>query len=90
MAVDLIFRFAFLFYCTTVGVIFVWLPWTSGWSVIVSHVPLLGSGLLESPLLRGSLSGFGLIHLIWVANDLEDLLRPYDPLHGEFHGEEDT
>lgn len=83
MGLDLLLRFAFVFYCTTVGVVLIWLPWTPGWEVIVSSLPWSTFGWLESPLARGCLSGFGLVHLVWVANDLEDLLRPGYRLHVE-------
>lgn len=74
MELERVVRLAFVVYCTTVGVVLVLIPWTPGWDRMVAHVPYTGLQLLQLPAVRGGLSGFGLIHLVWGLHDLRELL----------------
>ncbi len=76
MGFDRLLRFVFVLYCTTVGVTLVVIPWTSGWSQMLAHVDAAGLRLLGAPAVRGGLTGFGLVHLVWGLHDLCGLLRP--------------
>lgn len=76
MAMERIVRFVFVLYCATVGAVLALIPWSPGWDHMVSRLPD-GFEVLRWPLLRGALTGFGLVHLVWCAHDL--LLM----LHGE-------
>ena len=82
MSVEPLLRFLFILYCTTVGVVLLLAPWTPGWGQMVAFLPLPSLRMLDLPLLRGALSGFGLVHLVWGFHDLSLLLRHPDEGHG--------
>ena len=67
--------FLFVFYCVEVGVFFLFAPWSSTWDRAVINLPFpsLHDLYLDS-LFRGALSGFGLVHIVWGAHDLEQWL----------------
>lgn len=67
--------FAFVLYCTTVGIALVMIPWTSGWDQMLAFLPWDAAGFLKLPWVRGGLTGFGLVHLVWGFHDLQVLLR---------------
>jgi hypothetical protein len=67
-------RLLFVLYCTQAGVLFLMLPWSIGWEATILEVPGVGLSLGLHPLLRGAVSGFGIVHLVWAAHDLEQLL----------------
>jgi len=70
-----LFRFVFILYCTTIGVVLLLAPWTPRWDEIIT--PELH--MLSVPVLRGALSGFGLVHLVWGIHDLSAFLHlPHD------------
>ena len=74
MEMDRVVRYVFILYCATVGVVLVIVPWSPGWDQMLSYL----SGqyeLLRLPLLRGALSGFGLVHLVWCVHDLLSLAK---------------
>ncbi|MEM1202894.1 MAG: hypothetical protein AAGN66_06650 [Acidobacteriota bacterium] len=75
MDLERLFRFVFVLYCTTVGVVLLLMPWSPGWDQMLAHLPFSGVRLLELPLARGAVSGFGLVHLVWGAYDLHLMLR---------------
>ncbi|MEM9552963.1 MAG: hypothetical protein AAGC60_01805 [Acidobacteriota bacterium] len=77
MALESIVRFVFVLYCTSVGVALLMLPWTPGWDFMILHLPP-SLRILHSPFVRGALSGFGLVHLVWGLHDLNVLLLPRD------------
>ena len=64
--------FLFVFYCVEVGVFFLLAPWNSTWdrTIISLPFPALHDFYMD-PLFRGALSGFGLLHILWGAHDLE-------------------
>lgn len=54
-----------VFYLCAAGWFFVLAPWSRFWGVvIVPRVPLTLVPLLDSPALRGALSGFGVLHFL--------------------------
>lgn len=67
------FRIVFVLYCTTTGLLLLYAPWSPAWDTMLSALPG-GLHLLSMPLLRGALSGFGLVHLVWVLHELEEAL----------------
>ena len=73
-------RLLFVIYCVEAGLFLVIAPWRDFWDLLVARSALsqahLGPFLLQ-PWVRGAVSGFGLVHLIWGVHDLERLLlRP--------------
>lgn len=81
MDIDQVVRYVFILYCATVGVVLVVVPWSPGWDQMLSYLST-GFELLGWPLLRGALSGFGLVHLVWCLHDLHRLTRGHVPEHG--------
>ena len=43
---------------------------------MVALLPISELRVLSVPVLRGALSGFGLVHLVWGIHDLSAFLRP--------------
>ncbi|HEX9733554.1 MAG TPA: hypothetical protein VGG06_16400 [Thermoanaerobaculia bacterium] len=76
MAFAQLFRFVFVLYCLTVGVALLLAPWTLLWDRTVALLPVAALRWLSVPVLRGALSGFGLVHLVWGIHDLSAFLRP--------------
>jgi hypothetical protein len=70
-----VLRLLFIFYCVEAGVLLIVAPWREVWDRLVVQVPY-GSlrVLFLHPLFRGAVSGFGFIHLVWGAHDLDDWL----------------
>jgi hypothetical protein len=72
----LVARLLFIQYCIVAGVLLITVPWTQGlWERItlqIGYFPLIEMAL--SPLARGAVTGFGLVHLVWGAHDLYELL----------------
>lgn len=67
-------RALFILYCVEAGLLLTILPWREGWDSLLVELPIpLLRDLLVLPLVRGAVSGFGLVHLVWGAHDLEDL-----------------
>jgi hypothetical protein len=75
MRSNTVFRILFILYCVEAGVFLILAPWGPMWARTLSHLPLgrFGAVCLH-PVFRGAVSGFGLIHLVWGANDLQALL----------------
>lgn len=71
------FKLVFVLYCTTVGLVLLYAPWTPTWGSLVAALPPTWS-VLGNPWVRGATSGFGIIHLVWVLNEFDDALRPRD------------
>jgi hypothetical protein len=75
MRSDTVFRILFILYCVEAGVFLLIAPWGPMWDRTLSHLPLGGLGpICLHPIFRGAISGFGLVHLVWGANDLQVLL----------------
>ena len=65
-------RVLFILYCIEAGVLLVIAPWSPAWDTSIFR--LSGArvqDVLLSPVTRGAISGFGLVHLVWAAHDLE-------------------
>jgi hypothetical protein len=72
MRLDSLGRILFILYCIEAGAILLLLPWSGGWERLVLHVPDSGlQELLLMPIARGLISGFGVVHLVWAAHDLD-------------------
>jgi|GEM_PF-834654 len=65
------FRFLFILYCIEAGVVLLMAPWSGNWEGIVLAQPVaaLRESLLLGPV-RGALSGFGIVHLVWAVHDV--------------------
>lgn len=75
MRVGLLALIFFVLYCFEAGLFLVVAPWNPAWDRVVVQVPLVDlRGLLLAPALRGAVSGFGLIHLLWGVHDLRLML----------------
>ena len=68
-------RALFILYCIEAGVFLVLVPWREAWSQLLFGFPsqTVRQALLTS-VGRGAVTGFGLIHLVWGAHDLQELL----------------
>ena len=65
----------FILYCVEAGTIFLLAPWGPVWERFVFQVPSTElRSLLLHPFVRSTVSGFGLLHLIWGAHDLDLML----------------
>ena len=65
-------RALFILYCVEAGVLLVMAPWSPAWDTSIFRLP--GTTLQELLLhvgVRSAISGFGLVHLVWAAHDLE-------------------
>ena len=71
---DRLFLLVFIVYCTSVGVILMMLPWSPAWDRLLALLPWAGLRLMESAWVRGIVTGFGLVHLVWSVHDLQLLL----------------
>jgi hypothetical protein len=70
-----LFRILFILYCIEAGTFLVLAPWSPVWDrmlVQVASEVLRTLGL--SPVVRAAVTGFGLIHLVWGAHDLDELI----------------
>jgi len=75
MRIQSLLRAFFIIYCMEAGFFLLFGPWSPGWD---RTALLLPSAALRTvalhPLLRGAVSGFGLVHLVWSMHDLTDFL----------------
>ncbi len=68
-------KIVFILYCIEAGALFFFVPWTTGWEHGVMRIPFQGlREMCLHPILRAAVSGFGLVHLVWGAHDLDLLL----------------
>ncbi len=66
------FRILFILYCVEAGVFLLLSPWSPRWDESVVQLSSLDlRSLLFHPAVRGAISGFGLVHLVWGAHDLD-------------------
>lgn len=64
--------FLFILYCVEVGTLLVMLPWSPFWDRMALGLPSVELQLAAlQPWLRGGVTGFGLLHLVWGAHDLD-------------------
>ncbi|MEE9561802.1 MAG: hypothetical protein V3W50_01900 [Thermoanaerobaculia bacterium] len=72
MRARLFTRILFILYCVEAGALFVLAPWSGGWERAVVQLPWLPvRDLLLNTLVRSAVSGFGFLHLVWAAHDLD-------------------
>lgn len=65
----------FVLYCAEAGVLLIFAPWSPVWDRTMIQIPLpLLRNLMLHPVMRGAVSGFGLVHLVLGAHDLHALL----------------
>ena len=76
MALERLYLFIFVVYCTTVGTVLVAMPWSPAWDQMLLHLPLETGQFLRSFWTRGLLTGFGMVHLVWSVHDLNRALTP--------------
>jgi hypothetical protein len=75
MRLSSLLRVSFILYCIEAGIFLLFAPWSPVWDQTMVQIPLEGLRTLAlNPVLRGAVSGFGLIHLVWGAHDLDALL----------------
>lgn len=72
-------RFVFVIYCAIVGMVLVMLPWSPAWDRMLALLPYPSLDLLKVAWIRGAVTGFGLVHLVWSIHDLDLLLRQLLP-----------
>ena len=64
-------RTLFLVYCIETGAFLSIAPWTAAWDRALLELPFGPTCIVcLHPALRGGVSGFGLMHLVWGAHDL--------------------
>lgn len=62
----------YVLYCIEAGIFLAWAPWTGFWERTFVSLPWLEIGrLMLDPWIRGAVTGFGLVHLVWGLHDLE-------------------
>ena len=75
MRLEPFFRWLFVLYCVEAGVFLVLAPWSLLWDRGCFSLPLPSlRQVCLHPLVRGGVTGFGLVHLVWGAHDLGGLL----------------
>lgn len=74
------FRLVFILYCIEAGLLLLFLPWLPIWDQTLMQIPfdLLRHFSLH-PLVRGAMSGFGVVHLIWALHDIVGFFRGRRP-----------
>ncbi len=66
------FRLLFVLYCVEAGVFLLLSPWSPRWDEGIVRMSMFElSHLLLHPVVRSAISGFGLVHLVWGAHDLD-------------------
>lgn len=75
MRFDRVLRILFVLYCVEAGALLLFVPWSSTWDRLILSIPSssfhdLGLGTVA----RALTSAFGMVHLVWGAQDLADLV----------------
>ncbi|MDH3745479.1 MAG: hypothetical protein OES47_10310 [Acidobacteriota bacterium] len=69
-------RLLFVFYCVEAGSFLLLAPWSMVWDRTLAEISLGAFySFLAHPAARGAVSGFGLVHLVWAAHDLDLWLK---------------
>jgi hypothetical protein len=64
-------HFLFVLYCAEAGLFLLVVPWSASWERLAAPLGSLGfASLVGEPMVRGAVSGFGLVHFVWGAHDL--------------------
>ena len=83
MRAESIFRGVFLLYCVEAGLFLLLSPWLDAWGHAVLLVPFgPARAFLLTTGMRGLISAFGLLHLVWGVHDLDLFLRRPSPSAG--------
>ena len=74
-------RLFFILYCFEAGLLLLFAPWFREWDQIMMQiVPFQGlRSFLLHAWVRGAITGFGMVHLVWGAHDLISLLLRRNP-----------
>jgi hypothetical protein len=65
----------FIIYCFEAGFLLLVAPWSPLWDRTMVQISFAAlRNLCLHPMLRGGVSGFGLVHLVWGAHDLVSLI----------------
>jgi hypothetical protein len=63
-------RIFFVIYCFEAGFLLVVAPWHPLWDATVAQISLAAlRNFFLHPLMRGAVSGFGLVHIVWGLHD---------------------
>ena len=60
-------------YLVNVGLLFVVVPWSQIWGLVLTMLPTRSAAFLGLPWIRGTLSAFGVLHLLLV---LWEMVQP--------------
>ena len=76
-------------YLVNVGLLFILLPWSRAWGLLLTVFPPVTAIYLDQPWLRGALSAFGVLHLLLV---IWELVNPtlLTPMHVAGPDSQDT
>ncbi|HEY7216218.1 MAG TPA: hypothetical protein VIC28_16470 [Thermoanaerobaculia bacterium] len=74
MRVTFLFRLLFILYCVEAGTFLLLAPWSPVWDSLLIQIPFTVVRYAFHPLLRAGMSGFGIVHLVWGAHDLDEIL----------------
>ncbi len=70
----------FILYCVEAGVFLCLVPWNLAWDRALLQLPMARLWMFGlNPAVRAAVSGFGLVHLVWGAHDLDRLLQRWRP-----------
>lgn len=68
----------FILYCVEAGALFSLLPWSAAWEQGAMRLTLFDlRAFCLHPLVRSGMTGFGVLHLVWGAHDLDLLLSQW-------------
>jgi len=75
MRLSFLYRILFILYCVEAGTFLVLAPWSPIWDRTLVLIPFEAVRTVAfHALVRAAVSGFGLIHLLWGAHDLDELI----------------
>jgi hypothetical protein len=57
-------------YLVQMGLLMIWLPWSSVWNHLVVRMPLPVAWFLDAPWTKGAIAAFGVLHLAMVVAEL--------------------
>ena len=60
-------------YLTYAGLLFLLVPWSPLWGMLIVRLPPVPGGTLGSPGFRGAVSAFGLLHFLVAALEIRNL-----------------
>ena len=70
-----LFRLLFILYCVEAGTFLLLAPWSPIWDRTLIQIPLEVLRIASlHPVVRAAVSGFGIVHLVWGAHDLDELI----------------